>query len=145
MNQIVIGWIDKIDIPEFGLQEIPAKIDTGANRSAIHCSEILLSNSNGEEEITFHIPLDSSHGINIFHAKTFFKKRIKSSSGHVEERYIIKTEIVLFGKKFRTTFSLTDRTEMKYPILIGRKLLKSRFVVDVSKEYLSFNHKNSII
>jgi len=137
----VIGRIDLIDLPEFGLGDVPAKIDSGANRSAIHCSDIERHQRNGVDEITFHIPLDSSHGTNIFHSQNFFQKKIKSSSGHVEERYIIKTDVVLFGKKIHTTFSLTDRTEMKFPILLGRKLLKSRFIVDVAQENLSFKQK----
>lgn len=137
----VIGRSDKIDIPEFGLSNIPAKIDTGANRSCIHCSEIKISTVDGKEEITFHIPLDSSHGINTFHAKSFTRKKIKSSNGHVEERYVIKTTIVLFGKKYATSFSLSDRAEMKFPILLGRKLLANHFVVDVTKQDLSYLQK----
>lgn len=137
----IIGWKDKIDLPEFGLENVDAKIDSGANRSAIHCSHIIRT---GEDEITFHIPLDSSHGEEVFHVKSFFKKNIKSSSGHVEERYIIRTAIVLFGQKINTTFSLTDRAEMKFPILLGRKLLKNRFMIDVSKDNLSFKRKTKI-
>ena len=137
----IIGRTDKIDIPEFGLDNIPAKIDTGANRSAIHCSKITRVKNNGVDEIMFHIPLDSSHGINCIHSKSYFKKKIRSSSGHVEDRYIIKTKIVLFGKKINATFSLTDRTDMKYPILLGRKLLNSLFIVDVTQENLSFKLK----
>ena len=138
-----IGRIDKIDLPEFGLNDIPAKIDTGANRSAIHCSQITETNENGRPEISFHIPLDSSHGQKDFHIKSFFKKKIRSSSGHIEERYIIKTVVVLFGKKIHASFSLTDRAEMKYPILLGRKLLNSKFIVDVAQEYLSYKAKTT--
>jgi len=123
----VIGRIDKIDLPELGLQNIPAKIDTGANRSAIHCSEITIMKHKGRDQISFHIPLDTSHGINTFFSKSFFKKKIRSSSGHVDERYIIRTDVVLFGEKIRTTFSLTDRSEMKFPILF-RNMYK--FCVD---------------
>lgn len=137
----IIGRADKVDIPEFGLVNMPAKIDTGANRSAIHCSNIEHVMNNGVEEIIFHIPLDSSHGLNCLHSKAYFKKKIRSSSGHVEDRYIIKTKIVLFGKEITTTFSLTDRAEMKYPILLGRKLLNSHFLVDVTQENLSFKLK----
>lgn len=140
-----IGRIDKIDIPEFGLENIPAKIDTGANRSAIHCSEIHLVRDSRVEEIYFHIPLDATGGAKGFHAKSFFKKKVRSSSGHVEERYIIRTTIKLFGNLYKTSFSLTDRAEMKYPILLGRKLLKSRFIVDVEQEYLSYNLKQNSI
>jgi hypothetical protein len=139
-----IGRIDKIDLPEFGLSDIPAKIDTGANRSAIHCSQIFETHENGRPEISFHIPLDSSHGEKDFHVKSFFKKKIRSSSGHMEERYIIKTTVVLFGKKIHATFSLTDRAEMKYPILLGRKLLNSKFIVDVAQQDLSFKEKTSL-
>lgn len=139
---IVIGSVDKIDLPEFGIFDIDAKIDTGANRSSIHCSNIEQDKRNGVDEITFHIPLDSSHGISEFHTKDFFKKKIRSSSGHVEERYIIKTTVLLFGKKYVTSFSLSDRSEMVYPILLGRKLLDSRFIVDVSQVNLSYSKKD---
>lgn len=137
----VIGKADKIDLPEFGLVNIPAKIDTGANRSCINCSEINVLSVDGREEISFHIPLDSSHGTNTFHAKEFFKKKIKSSNGQVEERFVIKTTVVLFGRKIKTSFSLTDRAEMKFPILLGRKLLTDRFLVDVAKQNLSYLQK----
>lgn len=138
-----IGKSDKIDLPEFGLENISAKIDTGANRSCIHCSDIHVENTNGQNVLVFHIPLDSSHGASTFRFNTFSKKAIRSSNGLVEERYIIKTVIVLFGRKIRTSFSLTDRTEMKFPILLGRRLLKSRFLVDVSQQDLSYNLKRS--
>jgi len=136
----VIGRTDLIDLPEFGLENTPAKIDTGANRSSIHCSKIEHVIRDGIDCIAFNIPL-VSEGSSVFYSTDFFKKRIKSSSGHVEDRYIIKTLVILFGKKIRTTFSLTDRAEMKYPILLGRKLLKSRYIVDVAQENISFKLK----
>ncbi|MEP2025535.1 MAG: RimK/LysX family protein [Reichenbachiella sp.] len=143
MEKITIGRIDRIDLPEFGLENIAAKIDTGANRSSIHCSKIEHKDYEGVDSIIFSIPLDGNGEENSFHSSDFFKKKIKSSSGHVEERYIIKTTVVLFGKRFKTSFSLTDRTEMKYPILLGRKLLAGHFVVDVQEKNLSFNSKNT--
>ncbi|WP_456459447.1 ATP-dependent zinc protease family protein [Reichenbachiella sp.] len=143
MDKIKIGRIDKIDLPEFGLENIEAKIDTGANRSSIHCSKIEHKDFEGVDSIIFSIPLAGNGEENSFHSADFFKKKIKSSSGHVEERYIIKTTVVLFGKRFKTSFSLTDRTDMKYPILLGRKLLAGHFVVDVQEKDLSFKLKNT--
>ena len=142
MHKTVIGRVDRIDLPEFGLTEINAKIDTGANRSSIHCSQIEEHRDNGVDEITFHIPLDNSMGTNVFHTTDYFKKNIRSSSGHIKERYVIKTTVVLFGRRIKTTVSLSDRREMKYPILLGRKLLKGKFVVDVIEENLSHKAKN---
>lgn len=139
-----IGKIDFIDLPEFGMVNVPAKIDTGANRSSIHCSDIKHESIDGIESIFFEIPMINGE-TNTFHSNDFFKKKIRSSSGHVENRYIIKTDVILFGKTIKTSFSLTDRTEMKFPILLGRKLLASRFVVDVSQENLSFNLKTNTL
>ncbi|MEQ6119814.1 RimK/LysX family protein [Reichenbachiella sp. MALMAid0571] len=143
MDKEIVGRADKIDIPEFGLENIDAKIDTGANRSSIHCSKIEHHIYDGIESITFKIPLVSSHGVNTFYSSDFFKRKIKSSSGHVEERYVINTIVILFGKRIKTTFSLTDRTVMKYPVLLGRKLLAGRFVVDVEQKDLSHKLKKS--
>jgi hypothetical protein len=138
-----IGRIDRIDFPEFGLENIEVKIDTGANRSSIHCTKIDHQIREGEDCIAFQIPL-TSHENDVFYSNDYFKKKIKSSSGHIEDRYIIKTTAIIFGKKIHTSFSLTDRAEMKFPILLGRKLLKSRFIVDVAQEDLSYKTKTKI-
>jgi hypothetical protein len=142
-TKLVIGRTDIIDLPEFGLKGIQAKIDTGAYTSAIHCSRIKTINIEGEEFITFHIPNSHIKGTSkkIFKTNDFVKKNIKSSSGHIEKRYVIKTRIFIFNKSINTEFSLTDRSQMKYPILLGRKLLSKRFVVDVSSVNLSYKRK----
>ena len=136
----VIGTIDLIDLPEFGIENIEAKIDTGANRSSLHCTDIHIVKDNGLDWLYFTIPLVDK-GTGVFKSDDFFSKDIKSSSGHIEHRYIIKTKVILFGKIYKTSFSLTNREEMKYPILLGSKLLKNRFMVDVSKKNLSYNGK----
>jgi hypothetical protein len=59
----------------------------------------------------------------------------------MQERYIIKSKIILFGKAYKAEFSLSDRSHMKNPILLGRKLLNGKFVVDVSEEDLSYQLK----
>ena len=64
-------------------------------------------------------------------------KRVKSSNGVVQSRASIKVDILFFGKKYKTVVSLTNRSDMKYPMLIGRKFLTDRFLVDVSQEYLT--------
>ena len=64
-------------------------------------------------------------------------KRVKSSNGTVQLRASIKVDIQFFGKRYRTVVSLTNRSDLKYPMLIGRKFLANRFLVDVSQEYLT--------
>lgn len=136
-----IGKIDFIDLPEFGINDIEAKIDTGANRSSLHCVDVKVEVEKDIEWLYFTVPLVEK-GQSTFKTDDFFRKNIKSSSGHVEDRFIIKTSIILFGEEIETTFSLTDRGDMKFPILLGCKLLRSRFIVDVSQKNLSFKLKN---
>lgn len=134
-----IGRIDKIDLPEMGLENIDAKIDSGARTSAIHCHEIYTSEKNGQTVVHFKL-LDPSH--TDYNDKEYFiadfrERKIKSSSGHVEDRYVIKTKIKIFNKTYTTEFTLTNREKMAFPVLLGRKLLKNRFIIDVSQKNLS--------
>ena len=90
----IIGGTDIIDFPELGLENVFVKIDTGANRSSIHCSDIKLVEENGKETLLFHIPL-VDRDESLMHSTTdFFKKKIRSSNGQVEERFVIKTRVI---------------------------------------------------
>jgi len=71
----------------------------------------------------------------------YAKREIKNSFGQVEERYIIKTKLLLFDELFDIELSLTDRSRMVYPVLLGRKLLFNHFIVDVTQTDLSYNQK----
>ena len=82
------------------------------------------------------VVLDSSHEAFVernFTFENFFEKEIKNSFGEVEKRYVIKSVIKIGKRNIRTAISLTDRGKMRYPVLIGRKLLMNKFIVDVAK------------
>ncbi|MEM7110400.1 MAG: RimK/LysX family protein [Bacteroidota bacterium] len=145
--KVVIGRQDKIDFPELGLSNIDAKIDTGAYGSALHCHHIEVLKKGGSEVLTFKL-LDPSHpeyDNKVFTFKEFGDRRVKSSSGQSEHRYTIKTQIEIFKKKHNVEFSLTDRANMKYPILLGRKFLNTRYVVDVQLKNVSHNQKMAVL
>ncbi|MGM0582366.1 MAG: ATP-dependent zinc protease [Bacteroidota bacterium] len=142
-----IGRIDKLDLPELGLEKVQAKIDTGAYTSAIHCSKIHIEKAkDGTDLLVYTISakrLGQGMKAKKFKTADFKLKRIKSSNGQVQERYVVKTKIKIFNKIYNTEFSLSDRSHMKNPILLGRKLLSGRFVVDVTEENLSYQyHQN---
>ena len=141
-EKIIIGRSDKIDLPDFGISNISAKIDTGAYTSSINCSSQKVTGKKNKT-LTFKI-VDSLHAEfeEYKHSTTDFSERnIKNSFEHIEKRYIIKTKILIFNKIIETEFSLSNRSNMRHPILLGRKLLKSRFIVDVSKFNLSYKKK----
>ena len=124
----IIGRLETVDFPELGLRGISAKIDTGAYSSTLHCQDIKVSGG-AEKILTFKV-LGSPEKENQF--KDFSQKKIKNSFGEAEKRYVIKTQIKIAGRLIKSIISLTDRGNMRYPVLIGRKLLKNKFVVDVS-------------
>jgi len=141
--KIIIGRKDKADFPELILTNINCKIDTGAYTSSIHCHHIKECIINNEKYIEFCL-LDPSHSKyknKKFKVKNYKKKRIKNSSGKSEQRFIIETIIVIFNNEYPIELSLSERSDMKHPILIGRKLLDGRFIVDTSKYNLSFRLK----
>lgn len=135
-EKLLIGRQEKIDFPSMGLIDIDAKIDTGAYTSSIHCHTIYLSKIGSKIYLFFNL-LDPKHPKfkkRLFQFETFKNKNIKNSFGDTERRYVIDVPIVIAGKKITTEFSLTDRSKMKYPILLGRKLLQNQFIVDVSRQ-----------
>ena len=140
----IVGRRELIDFPALGLSEIEAKIDTGAYTSAIHCSAIREATlPDGRRVIRFNL-LDLTHPL--YHQKNFefdqFTQRdIRSSFGEVQERYIIRTHFQLFDKVIEAEFSLSDRSDMKYPVLIGRSAIRKHFIVDVAHKNLSAKAK----
>ena len=139
----IIGHTDQIDLPEFDLVDLPCKIDTGADSSAIHCHQIRLIQENGRDFISFRLldPTHEAYNHREFKTANFREKKIKNSFGQSEYRYSITCQTVLFGQTFTADFTLADRINMRFPVLLGRKLLRNRFLVDVSQRDLSFKSK----
>ncbi|MDM8158515.1 RimK/LysX family protein [Labilibaculum sp. K2S] len=141
--KIVIGKIDRADFPDLHLSNIDLKVDTGAYTSSIHCHQIEEYEVGHERYLKFKL-LDPSHpdyNEKEFTVKKYKRKRVKNSFGKSETRFVIETIIILFDKEFFIELSLSERSEMRYPILIGRKLLNGKFIVDTSKRNISFKQK----
>jgi len=141
MSKLIIGRIDKVDFPRLGLYDIDVKIDTGAYTSAIHCSKII--DDNGVLKCSFY-----SKGHPNFSGKevvfsNYSKTDVKSSNGHKENRFKIKTDIVIFGKTYAIDLTLSTRDDMKFPVLIGRQFLSRKFLVDVNQQNVSFNQRKN--
>jgi hypothetical protein len=126
----LIGRREFVDFPMLNIEQLVAKIDTGAYTCAIHCKQIDLKIIEKKETLCVKFLDDKIH-----YFTDFFKKKIKNSFSEMEERFVIKTIIQLGHKKIKTSISLTDRASMKYPVLIGRRLLKGKFIVDVNLIY----------
>jgi hypothetical protein len=125
-----IGRREIVDFPDLRLFGLAAKIDTGANTTALHCQHVRVENG-----VLYFRLLDESHpeyDDREHRFEKFEEKLIKSSFGQEEMRYVIRTKIKIGKRIIRSIISLSDRANMRYPVLIGRRLLKNRFDVDVS-------------
>lgn len=138
----ILGRYDRVDLPDLGLSNIHAKIDTGAYTCSLHCktAEIV----DGKLEF---ILLDQEHpeftGMR-FVFENFEKRDIKNSFGEVEKRFVIVTSITIFDEVITTEFSLSNRGSLKFPILIGRKILRNRYLIDVKRKNVSFKEKRKL-
>lgn len=147
LSRIVIGREDLADFPLLNLEGIEVKTDTGAYTSSFHCHNIEIIKENDQARLKCHF-LDPQHPK--YHDKeflfdTFELKKVKSSNGQLEERYSITTQIQLFGELFPIELTLTERGTMKFPVLLGRKFLSKRFVVDSALKNLSSKGKRKTI
>lgn len=135
MERKIIGRKEKISLPELGLSLEWAKVDTGAYTSSIHAENILVEAVDGKSVLTFQILLEGHHGFTgkRLAFENFTEKKVKNSFGNAEIRYVIQTRIRIAGEDFVAEFTLSDRSTMRNAILLGRKTLKNRFLVDVDR------------
>lgn len=140
MEKKMIGRFDRADFPDLHLNDISIKIDTGAYTSSIHCDNIV--EENDVLRCTF---LDEEHPL--YNGKEFIFNDydvvfVRSSNGMVQKRYQIISKINLFDRIYKISLSLAARQEMRFPVLLGRKFLTKKFIVDTEYFDVSFNSKN---
>lgn len=141
----IIGYTDRLDLPEFGLTDVPCKIDTGAYTSSLHCSAVRLAEVNGRPLLYFRL-YDPRFGLTSckeYCFAEFSERRVRSSNGIMVSRYSIITSVLIFQQKFKVEFTLSFREKMRFPILLGRRFLRKRFLVDVHQKDLSYHQKTT--
>jgi len=144
MEKIIIGRKETIDLPEWGIKAINAKVDTGAYNCSIHASsaeEVEVENKKMLEVILLD-PVDKGYTGEKIYISHYKVKKVKNSFGQIEKRFLIHTSINLGNHTFQVAFTLSDRAKMKNAVLIGRKILKGRFLVDVEKVNRAAQKKN---
>lgn len=129
-QRLILGSLANIAIPSLGIDEVCAKVDTGAFSGALHCTDIFVER-HGKEAVLHFKPL----GMDSLATKTdvFTERIVRSASGHESVRYIVPVTLVIDGKEYETAIGLTDRTVMKREMLLGRRfLLEHEALVDVA-------------
>jgi hypothetical protein len=125
----LIGRAESVSLPQFGIDVVPARIDTGAKTSALGVSDIIEK----DDRLSF-VLFDPNHVLYTGERITinrYSRRLVANSTGHVEERYVIKTSVILRGRRVKASFTLANRSSQVYSILVGRNILRGKFLVDV--------------
>lgn len=128
----IIGRSETLDFLDSSIHAVPSKTDTGAYRSAVHASDITVHDGVLSFSLLGGHPICGNMSTRI-ETTDFSSVWIANSFGQREERYEVKLRVKLGPKIFSARFTLADRSKKIYPILLGRKLLNHRFLVDSSK------------
>jgi len=126
LDLMVIGWIEHIALPALGLGDIRCKIDTGARTSALHADNITKFQKDGEDWVRCDVRLKAAGKLTQIEAPIYDMRKIKNTGGVPQERIVIRTPVVLGGRKWSISVSLTDRSNMKFPMIVGRSALKNQ-------------------
>jgi hypothetical protein len=131
---IVIGRHARVSFPDLGFTQVDAKVDTGAFRTVLHCESCEEIDTPDGKQLVADFKLEGDEVKRYFFTE-YFSKEFKSSFGEKEKRFCIQTTLQIGKKKIKSSVSLTDRSDMKFQVLIGRKTLLRRFLVDVGHKF----------
>ena len=135
---LLVGWRETIALPEFGLEKLYAKLDSGACLSALHAEKIELFQKRRQTWVRFVTSSDLDEDSTPFRceAKWLGDRAIRSSNGQTELRPVVETQIYLGGFQWTIEFSLSDRTSLECKVLLGRNAIASRCLIDCSRSHL---------
>lgn len=135
ISPIIIGWTEFVDLPDWGVKKLRAKVDTGARTSAVHVENIKeLARDRVAFDVIVHREKRDRH-IHVI-AKISRRGRVRSSNGKTETRYFVKTPLKLGPVTKDVEFSLVDRGRMIHRMLLGRSALGGPFLIDVDRRML---------
>ena len=135
----IIGRLESIALPELGIDEMQVRVDTGAKTSSLHVDNIIKYMEQGQPWVKFDIHPDIHNVEKLISCKALISdiRKIKSSNGNAEQRYVIETPMTLGKETWPIEITLTDRADMNYLMLFGREAIGKRLLVDPSKVFLA--------
>ncbi|MGH1372795.1 MAG: ATP-dependent zinc protease family protein [Cellvibrionaceae bacterium] len=137
-KKMIVGNIEVCSLPALGINDIGVRIDTGAKTSSLHVDNIAKIKKDGKPWLRFDIHPDIHNVDKLFccEAPLIDVRKVKSSNGVSEERYVIQTDFEMGDQQWMIEITLTDRSEMSYLMLLGRQGMSDKLLVDPSRTFL---------
>ncbi len=135
----IVGWREWVGLPQLHIPALRAKVDTGARTSALHAVDATPLTLDRTPCVSFAIPEEQIEGVpTVFHTAAVRDRReVKNSGGNIEERFVIAALVQVGTRSFTVEVTLTDRSDMGFPMLLGRNALRiGRFVVHPGRSFL---------
>ncbi len=127
----LIGWRERVSLPTLGLKLIVAKIDTGARSAALHAENITVDG----HHVRFDVPMNGRVHHCVLPVRGM--RRVRSTSGHTELRVVVETDVVIGETSFLAEITLTNRTDMGVPMLLGRTSVRGRYLVHPGRSFIA--------
>ena len=133
-----IGWREWVGLPGLGIDQIKAKIDTGARTSALHAFALRPFIVGDKQKICFDIhPIQNNTDVIVTCTADIIDKRwVSDSGGHREERFVISTPVTMGDKTWNIEITLTERDSMLFRMLLGRSAIRRRFIVNPGRSFI---------
>jgi hypothetical protein len=133
-----IGWREWVSLPDLGIREIKAKVDTGADNSSLHAFNLERYEEDGRQMVRFEVHTHQRKRRPTVHcvAEVVGERMVKNPGGRTERRPMIRTTLVVAGEELEAKVNLTTRDEMTFRMLLGRRTVRTNFVVDPGRSYL---------
>lgn len=138
-EQLALGWREWVTLPEWDIAYIKAKIDSGARTSALHAVDVEWFVKGDQPWVRFvtYPWQKSDEDSSTVEAQVIATREIKSSSAEVELRPVVHAHLLLAGVQRQIEVTLTDRTDMRFRMLIGREALREDYVIDTGSSYVA--------
>lgn len=136
-EQMVVGWKEWVALPDLGIDWLKAKMDTGARSSALHAWGIEIVDADGLTQVRFEIHPWQASALDAVTVELPLvdRRQVRSSTGHVEDRLVVATTLQIGDLSFPTELTLTNRDSMGLRMLVGRRAMKGKMLVDSAGAY----------
>lgn len=137
-SNTLAGWREWVQLPEIGIPWIKAKLDTGARTSSLHAYDITTFERDGADWVRFRVRpwQESTHDEVVVECPVHDRRRVRSSSGHVQVRFVVLMTVVLVGREVLAEVTLSNRDQMGFRMLIGREALRHGIDVASGRSFL---------